>query len=144
MPLMVVLAKMELNGFGFSTEVYEKLKETLKRQASVLEAKARALAGRPFSISSPVDVAQVLYIELGLPPSGDPDTTVKLRQGRQMRRAKHLSTAKGLPYVCMHDLFLQALILLLLLSLSHILVLRMTELIIVRGRDCPLSKLGCY
>ena len=95
MPLMAILAKMELNGFGFSTEACEELKETLRRQASVLEAKARALAGRSFSISSPDDVAQVLYIELGLPPSGNPDTVVKLRQGRQTRRPKHLSTAKG-------------------------------------------------
>ena len=98
MPLMAVLAKMELNGFGFSTEQCEKLKQKLRRKASIVEARARKLAGRPFSMNSPEDVAQVLFTELGLPPSGDPNTLVTLKHGRQTRRPRHLSTAKGIEY----------------------------------------------
>ena len=96
MPLTVILAQMELNGFGFSTDQCEKLKETLRRRANTIESKARELARRSFAIHSPEDVAQVLFIELGLPPSGDPNTLVTPKRGRQTRRPRHLSTAKGI------------------------------------------------
>lgn len=95
MPLTVILAKMEMDGFGFSTEKCDKLKELLRRRMNCLEANARHLASRPFSISSPEDVAQVLFIELGLPPSGETNVISTPKRGRPSRRTKHLSTAKG-------------------------------------------------
>ena len=97
MPLIAILARMELNGFGFSTEQCEKLKQTLLRKANNIEAKARELAGRPFSMNSPEDIAQLLYIELGLPSNGDPNAPITPKRGRQARRTRHLSTAKGMP-----------------------------------------------
>ncbi len=37
-----------------------------------LQKEAHSLAGRPFSLSSPDEICQVLYKELGLPVNGEP------------------------------------------------------------------------
>ena len=95
MPSLMILAKMELNGIGFSKEECESLKQILQSRLSELEVTAYSLAQRSFSLTSPEDVSQVLFLELKLPCPTDSKPQKSLgpnRRGR--RRIQHLSTAK--------------------------------------------------
>ncbi|XP_030584547.1 DNA polymerase theta isoform X2 [Archocentrus centrarchus] len=71
MPSQVCLALLELNGVGFSVEECERQKHVMQAKLSVLEAEAYTLAGHSFSLTSVDDIAQVLFLELHLPPNGD-------------------------------------------------------------------------
>ncbi|KAM9319608.1 DNA polymerase theta [Gastrophryne carolinensis] len=71
MPTHYCLALLELNGIGFSTEECETQKHVMQAKLNEIEAQAYQLAGRSFSLTSPDDVAQLLFIELKLPPNGD-------------------------------------------------------------------------
>ena len=61
MPAFVCLAKMELNGFGFSEDECEKQRKIIVARLEELEQEAYTLAGRPFSLTSPEDGCQVFY-----------------------------------------------------------------------------------
>lgn len=71
MPSIICLAKMELNGFGFSEVESERQRKILLARLEELEQEAYKLAGRSFSLTSPDDICQVLYRELRLPLNGD-------------------------------------------------------------------------
>uniref|UniRef100_A0A4W4EB21 DNA polymerase theta n=1 Tax=Electrophorus electricus TaxID=8005 RepID=A0A4W4EB21_ELEEL len=71
MPSQYCLALLELNGFGFSVAECEAQKHVMQAKLSDLESQAYQLAGHSFSLTSPEDVAEVLFIELKLPPNGD-------------------------------------------------------------------------
>ncbi|XP_052244253.1 DNA polymerase theta-like [Dreissena polymorpha] len=77
MPAAVTLCRMELNGFGFSETESERQKCVMLSKLSALEEQAYTIAGHPFSLSAPDDVSQVLFIELRLPPNGDPSSVQK-------------------------------------------------------------------
>ena len=96
MPSLLVLAKMELNGIGFSPEECNNQKEILEDRLGELEREAYNLARRSFSLTSPEDVAQVLFIELKLPPNldGKQAKTLGPKGRRTTKRVQHLSTAK--------------------------------------------------
>ena len=95
MPLIAVLAKMELNGIGFSPEQCSLQKSMLQDRLTELESKAYSLAGRSFSLTSPEDVAQVLFVELKLPPGAEcKQQRSTLGVNVRRRRVQHLSTAK--------------------------------------------------
>ena len=111
MPSLSVLAKIELNGIGFSPEECANQRDTLQKRVSELECEAYGLAGHTFSLSSPEDVASVLFLELKLPSGSDVAASGRLRTlgttGRRRaagvaaaagggggKRAQHLSTAK--------------------------------------------------
>ena len=85
---------------GFSDEECEGQKAILLERLTSLEELAYQLAGHPFSLSSPEDVAQVLYEELRLPPTGDvtcphPQKTLgPARRGARGRVKQTASTAK--------------------------------------------------
>ena len=97
MPVAHTVAKMELNGFGFSPERCDALKHKLLKRLQDLETKAKIITRRSFSINNPEEVAQVLFIELGLPPGGDAEVLVAQKRGLggKRSRTRHLSTAKG-------------------------------------------------
>ncbi|KAM9436977.1 DNA polymerase theta [Salvelinus alpinus] len=67
----VCLALLELNGIGFSWEECDRQKHVMQAKLSALETQAYSLAGHNFSLTSPDDVAQVLFRELRLPPGCD-------------------------------------------------------------------------
>ncbi|XP_063226458.1 DNA polymerase theta-like isoform X2 [Bacillus rossius redtenbacheri] len=66
MPTQLCLARSELAGLGFSRPEAERLRALLEGHMGGLERRAYQLAGHPFSLSSPADVAKVLYRELRL------------------------------------------------------------------------------
>ena len=92
MPSQLLLAKIEFNGIGIRSEVCSQLQDTLKDHLSQLEQLAYEYAGRCFSLSSPDEVAQVLFVELELPSEQEP--CADIRANTRKRRVQHLSTSK--------------------------------------------------
>lgn len=95
MPSLVSLAKMEMNGIGFSIDECERQKSILLERMLTLEQEAYQLAGHMFSLTNPDDVSKVLFHELGIPPPSDCDGSVKTTGKRKRgRKLVQFSTAK--------------------------------------------------
>ena len=88
-PVIRVLARMELNGFGFSVEEYGNQKQLMQTHMERLEKLAYKLAKTTFSLSSPQELSEVLFNKLHLPPH-DPLNPRKCTE----RRRKFFSTSK--------------------------------------------------
>ncbi|CDY23339.1 BnaA08g12070D [Brassica napus] len=67
MPLVNVLADMELWGIGVDIEGCLKARNVLRDKLRSLEKKAFELAGMTFSLHSPADISNVLFRQLKLP-----------------------------------------------------------------------------
>ena len=67
MPLVPVMVRMQLNGIALDTRVLDELAKELDGQVQALEASIYAALGHRFNISSPTQLADVLYTELKLP-----------------------------------------------------------------------------
>ncbi|XP_064500551.1 DNA polymerase theta isoform X2 [Pseudopipra pipra] len=91
MPTHYCLALLELNGIGFSTTAYETQKQVMQAKLSEIETKAYQLAGHSFSLTSPDDIAEVLFLELKLPQNGD----VKVQGNKKTLGYTRRATAKG-------------------------------------------------
>ena len=89
---------MELNGIGFSPDECGRQRDVLQARIAELERSAYSLARHTFSLTSPEDVAQVLFVELKLPaPSDKPaqsHRTLGPNARQSNRKLQHLSTAK--------------------------------------------------
>ena len=59
MPSIVTLARVELNGLGVDGSECESQKAIMQTKLTSLEGQAYQMAGHPFSLTSPDDVAQV-------------------------------------------------------------------------------------
>ncbi|KAA8594854.1 DNA polymerase theta isoform X1 [Etheostoma spectabile] len=101
MPSQVSLAVLELNGVGFSVEECERQKHVMQAKLTALESQAYNLAGHSFSLTSIDDIAQVLFLELHLPPNGDvgglkskKTLGYTRRGGGRVRLGKQFSTTK--------------------------------------------------
>ncbi|XP_062427659.1 DNA polymerase theta [Rhea pennata] len=91
MPTHYCLALLELNGIGFSTAAYETQKQVMQAKLNEIETKAYQLAGHSFSLTSPDDVAEVLFLELKLPQNGD----VKVKGNKKTLGCARRATANG-------------------------------------------------
>ncbi|NXL77581.1 DPOLQ polymerase, partial [Leptocoma aspasia] len=91
MPTHYCLALLELNGIGFSTTAYETQKQVMQAKLSQIETKAYQLAGHSFSLTSPDDIAEVLFLELKLPQNGD----VKVQGNKKTLGYTRRASAKG-------------------------------------------------
>ena len=89
-PCIRVLARMELNGFGFSVEEYGNQRQLMQAHMERLEKLAYKLAHTTFSLSSPGELSEVLFSKLHLPPH-DPN---KPAPRCTERRRKFFSTNK--------------------------------------------------
>ncbi|HET6379606.1 MAG TPA: DNA polymerase I [candidate division Zixibacteria bacterium] len=67
MPLLPVLARMELAGVVIDREALTAMSVEFGQQLADLEARIHHLVGHPFNIGSPKQLEQVLFHELGLP-----------------------------------------------------------------------------
>jgi DNA polymerase-1 len=65
-PMAQVLADMECAGVRIDPEILRQLSNEFGMRMGELEAKAHALAGRPFNLGSPKQIGEVLYGEMGL------------------------------------------------------------------------------
>ncbi|HOL50237.1 MAG TPA: DNA polymerase I, partial [bacterium] len=68
MPLIEVLAFMEMNGVLVDTEYLDVLKKEYESEMAALQEKIYHIAGEVFNINSPSQVATILFDKLGLPP----------------------------------------------------------------------------
>ncbi|RMG18885.1 MAG: DNA polymerase I [Deltaproteobacteria bacterium] len=94
-PLSMVLARMEMAGVKVDVEKLNALSAAYGERIARLEAEIHALAGRPFSILSPKQLAVVLFEDLGLPvkkrtktgPSTDVTVLEALAEAHPLPRA---------------------------------------------------------
>lgn len=68
MPLVAVLASMEWEGARIDTTELSRISKDLTARLQKLEEEAYAIAGRPFNVSSPAQVGQILFDELKIDP----------------------------------------------------------------------------
>jgi DNA polymerase I len=86
LPLAHVLAHIELRGIQLDTDKLREIGHEVGKQLAALETEIHALAGLPFNINSPKQLADVLFGKLSLPvvrktktgPSTDADTLEEL------------------------------------------------------------------
>lgn len=67
MPLVRVLAKMELAGIRCDSTVLNKMKDEMNEKIEDIKKQIYSLCGHEFNISSPKQLGEVLFDELGLP-----------------------------------------------------------------------------
>ena len=67
MPLVRVLADMELTGIKVDKDYLEKVRDTLEKSMSTIEKEIYDLAGEEFNIMSPQQLADILFVKLGIP-----------------------------------------------------------------------------
>jgi len=65
-PLIPIIAQMELDGVKVDTEALHEMSKDFANKLSVLEKEIYHLAGREFNVSSPKQVGEVLFDEMGL------------------------------------------------------------------------------
>ncbi len=85
MPLLTVLAELERQGVLIDDELLLKHGVRLKARLAELEQEAYSLAGKPFNLSSPKQLLDILYTEQKLPilaktPKGQPSTAEAVLQ----------------------------------------------------------------
>ncbi len=66
MPLIEILAEMELNGIKIDTKSLDKLSEKVNKELRSLEKKIYSLAGGDFNINSPQQLSEILFERLKL------------------------------------------------------------------------------
>ena len=66
MPLVPVLARMELEGVALDLEALAEMREEFAATLGALESRIYELVGHPFNIGSPKQMEQILFTELGL------------------------------------------------------------------------------
>ena len=67
LPLVEVLASMEVEGVKVDSKFMEEFGKELKDKISVLETEIHDMAGKPFNINSPAQLGVVLFEDLQLP-----------------------------------------------------------------------------
>lgn len=85
MPLIPVLAEMELRGVLIDAQLLEQHGIRLKERIKILEEEAIQLAGKPFNLSSPKQLQEILFTEQQIPviaktPTGQPSTAEAVLQ----------------------------------------------------------------
>lgn len=90
LPLVEVLAQIELNGVRLDTSVLDALGVQMRAERDAAVARATELAGEGFNLNSPTQLGKILYEKLGLPvlkrtgktkaPSTDEDVLQELAE----------------------------------------------------------------
>jgi len=85
MPLLPVLSNIEINGVYIDVDMLAKQSKQLEKSLSKLEKEIFDLAGSEFNISSPKQLQEILFDQLGLPvlkktPTGQPSTAEEVLQ----------------------------------------------------------------
>ncbi|XP_021563021.1 DNA polymerase theta-like, partial [Carlito syrichta] len=106
MPSQYCLALLELNGIGFSAAECESQKHIMQAKLDAIETQAYQLAGHSFSFTSSDDIAEVLFLELKLPPNGEMKNQCSKKtlgstrrgndNGRKLRLGRQFSTSKDI------------------------------------------------
>jgi len=68
LPLIRVLAEMEMTGVALDLKVFERLQHEIEQRLADLQEEIFEEAGEPFRINSPKQLQAILFDKLGLPP----------------------------------------------------------------------------
>lgn len=66
-PLIIVMASMEAEGFKADRDTLQKFGEMLSEKIDEITARVTELAGEPFNLNSPQQLGEILFEKLGLP-----------------------------------------------------------------------------
>ncbi|MBO4540410.1 MAG: DNA polymerase I, partial [Bacilli bacterium] len=77
LPLSAVLAQMEIEGFPLDGKELSEIGEAFRQKARSLEKEVIELAGESFNIASPKQVANILYVKLGLGNGKEKSTSIE-------------------------------------------------------------------
>ena len=91
LPLIPILYRMEKKGMLIDRGYFENLKAEYTTEVGRLEKEVWALAGKEFNVNSPVQLSEVLFVDLRLPIKGIKKTTRGYSTG-----AKELEKLKDL------------------------------------------------
>ena len=91
LPLIPVLYKMENKGMLIDREYFAKLQTEYAAEVEEIEKQIYDVAGKEFNVNSPVQLSEVLFVDLKLPVKGIKKTTKGYSTG-----AKELDKLKGL------------------------------------------------
>ena len=85
LPVAEILYRMERHGVLIDTQALARQSDALGRRLLEIEATAHALAGQPFNLNSPKQLAEILFAKHGLPvvkktASGTPSTDEEVLQ----------------------------------------------------------------
>ncbi|MBU0664638.1 MAG: DNA polymerase I [Proteobacteria bacterium] len=97
-PLIPILAEMELAGICVSTQVLDELSVEFKGKLLLLEQKIYQLAGREFNIQSPKQLGEILFDELHLPAG----RKTKTGYSTDMKVLERLALSHELPAIIMN------------------------------------------
>jgi DNA polymerase-1 len=92
MPLVPVLADMEMTGVLLDLALFEKLSVDLRKRMAAIEKQVFDLVGKPFNINSTQQLSNVLFTQLGLEP---PDRGNKTASGHFSTSAAVLEMLRG-------------------------------------------------
>ncbi len=107
MPLVPVLARMEQHGVRLDTTALQQTGEAFAQREATLEAEIYALAGHPFTITSPRQVGAVLFDELHLSDKAKKTKTGQYSTGEEVLeslRDKHPIVQKILDHRALRKL----------------------------------------
>ena len=90
MPLMPVLAEMEMNGVTIDTQSLADTSDVLTKRMEEVEKEIYALAGAPFNIASPRQVGEVLFDKLQIV-----EKAKKTKTGQYVTNEEVLQSLKG-------------------------------------------------
>ncbi len=90
MPLVQVLADMEMNGVRIDTNALKETENSLKKRLSEVESKIYQLAGENFNIASPRQVGEILFAKLKII-----DKPKKTKTGQYVTSEDVLQTLKS-------------------------------------------------
>lgn len=76
LPLITTLSDMEIEGFPLDIKTLDKYGEEFKRKLEDIQSQIYDLAGETFNISSPKQIAEILYDKLGLKGNKKNSTSV--------------------------------------------------------------------
>jgi DNA polymerase-1 len=85
LPVAEILFRMERSGVLIDSHALARQSDALGRRLMEIEQEAHALAGQPFNLNSPKQLAEILFTQQGLPvvkktPSGTPSTDEEVLQ----------------------------------------------------------------
>lgn len=92
MPLVTVLADMEMTGIGLDTDFLGQMSAALKEEIEEIQDKIYTSVGSEFNINSPQQLSDALFNRLGLVP---PDRTRRTASGFYSTAAGVLENMKG-------------------------------------------------